>query len=108
VKTAAGLAAAPSAADAVKFVRSSSEFCPYYTLRTLKNVKVGPSPEWLRRDLEAAGLRPINNVVDITNWVLLELGQPLHAFDAQKVSEGIEARPARAKAKRSSCSTAGR
>jgi phenylalanyl-tRNA synthetase beta chain len=79
----------------VKFVRSSSEFCPYYTLRTLKNVKVGPSPEWLRRDLEAAGLRPINNVVDITNWVLLELGQPLHAFDAKKVSEGIEARPAR-------------
>ena len=95
VKTAAGLAAAPSAADAVKFVRSSSEFCPYYTLRTLKNVKVGPSPAWLRRDLEAAGLRPINNVVDITNWVLLELGQPLHAFDAKKVSEGIEARPAR-------------
>jgi len=95
VKTAAGLAAAPSAADAVKFVRSSSEFCPYYTLRTLKNVKVGPSPAWLRRDLEAAGLRPINNVVDITNWVLLELGQPLHAFDANKVAEGIEARPAR-------------
>ena len=95
VKTAAGLAAAPSAADAVKFVRSSSEFCPYYTLRTLKNVKVGPSPEWLRRDLEAAGLRPINNVVDITNWVLLELGQPLHAFDAHTVTEGIEARPAR-------------
>jgi phenylalanyl-tRNA synthetase beta chain len=95
VKTAAGLAAAPSAADAVKFVRSSSEFCPYYTLRTLKNVKVGPSPEWLRRDLEAAGLRPINNVVDITNWVLLELGQPLHAFDAKKVAEGVEARPAR-------------
>ena len=95
IKTPAGLAAAPSAQDAFGFVRSSSEFCPYYTLRTLKNVKVGPSPDWLRRDLEAAGLRPINNVVDITNWVLLELGQPLHAFDAAKVSGGIEARPAR-------------
>ena len=96
VKTAAGLVSAPSAADAFSFVRSTSEFCPYYTLRTLRNVKVGPSPAWLRRDLEAAGLRPINNVVDITNWVLLELGQPLHAFDAQKVSEGLEARPAQA------------
>lgn len=96
VKTPAGLAAAPAAADAFGFVRSSSEFCPYYTLRTLRNVQVGPSPAWLRRDLEAAGLRPINNVVDITNWVLLELGQPLHAFDAQKVTGGLEARPAHA------------
>ncbi|NBS04543.1 MAG: phenylalanine--tRNA ligase subunit beta [Verrucomicrobia bacterium] len=95
IKTAAGLASAPSAQEGFKFVRSSSEFCPYYTLRTLRNVKVGPSPEWMRRDLEAAGLRPINNVVDITNWVLLELGQPLHAFDAKQVREGIEARPAR-------------
>ncbi len=95
IKTAAGLASVPSAQDGFKFVRSSSEFCPYYTLRTLRNIKVGPSPEWMRRDLEAAGLRPINNVVDITNWVLLELGQPLHAFDAKQVRVGIEARPAR-------------
>ncbi len=76
-------------------VRLSSEACPYYALRAFRAVKVGPSPDWLRRDLEAAGLRPINNVVDVTNWVMLELGQPLHAFDAASVKGAIEVRPAR-------------
>ena len=76
-------------------VRLSSEACPHYTLRAFRGVKVGPSPDWMRRDLEAAGLRPINNVVDITNWVMLELGQPLHAFDAASVKGAIEVRPAR-------------
>lgn len=59
--------------------------CPRYTAQLLTNVKVGPSPAWLRGRLEAAGLRAINNVVDITNYVLLEMGQPLHAFDADKL-----------------------
>ena len=57
--------------------------CPRYTATLLKNVKVGPSPRWLQERLESIGLRPINNVVDITNHVLFEVGQPLHAFDAE-------------------------
>ncbi|MFH1066435.1 MAG: phenylalanine--tRNA ligase subunit beta [bacterium] len=59
--------------------------CPRYTAQLLTGVKVGPSPAWLRGRLEAVGLRSINNVVDITNYVLLELGQPLHAFDADQL-----------------------
>ncbi|MDX6765848.1 MAG: phenylalanine--tRNA ligase subunit beta [Candidatus Methylacidiphilales bacterium] len=58
--------------------------CPHYAFRVLKNVQVGPSPEWLRQRLESIGLRAVNNVVDITNFVLFELGQPMHAFDADK------------------------
>ena len=57
------------------------ELCPRYTARIIRQVKVGPSPEWLRSTLEKVGLRSINNVVDITNYVMLETGQPLHAFD---------------------------
>ncbi|MDL2274110.1 phenylalanine--tRNA ligase subunit beta [Oscillospiraceae bacterium OttesenSCG-928-G22] len=55
--------------------------CPRYTARVVKNVKIGPSPAWMRARLFAAGLRPINNIVDITNYVMLEYGQPMHAFD---------------------------
>jgi phenylalanyl-tRNA synthetase beta chain len=70
------------------------EACPLYTARVIKNVKVGPSPEWLQRRLQSIGLRPINNVVDVTNFVLMELGQPLHAFDLDKLHGGIVVRKA--------------
>ncbi len=73
---------------------SDAQLCPLYTLRSIRGVKVGPSPEWLRAKLEAAGLRPINNVVDVTNFVLLELGQPLHAFDAAKLNGDLQVRAA--------------
>ncbi len=66
----------------------NANLCPLYTARVIQGVKVGPSPGWLVARLEAVGLRPINNVVDITNFVLLELGQPLHAFDMAKLDGG--------------------
>lgn len=64
-----------------------SEKCPRYSCRVIKGVKISPSPDWLKRRLEASGIRAINNVVDVTNYVLLELGQPLHAFDYNLLSE---------------------
>ena len=64
------------------------ELCPRYTARVLRNVKVGPSPDWLKSTLEKVGLRSINNVVDITNYVMLECGQPLHAFDYHLLQAG--------------------
>lgn len=70
----------------------ASAACPHYTARIIRGVKVGPSPEWLQKKLEAVGLRSINNIVDVTNYVMLELGQPLHAFDLAKVNGGIRVR----------------
>jgi len=67
---------------------SAPENCPNYYAWSIKDVKVSPSPEWLRKALEAVGQRSINNVVDVTNYVLMELGQPLHAFDAGKIRGG--------------------
>ncbi|MEK7263712.1 MAG: phenylalanine--tRNA ligase subunit beta, partial [Bacteroidota bacterium] len=63
----------------------AEELCPRYSARVLKNVKVAPSPQWLQRRLEAVGVRPVNNIVDVTNYILMETGQPLHAFDLEKV-----------------------
>ncbi|MBK7962563.1 MAG: phenylalanine--tRNA ligase subunit beta [Bdellovibrionales bacterium] len=63
----------------------AQDLCPRYTGRLIRQVKVGPSPEWLRKRLEAVGLASINNIVDTTNFVLMELGQPLHAFDASQI-----------------------
>src|SRR5256885_16567934 len=71
---------------------SAPNACPFYSARRIENIKIGPSPDWLRARLESVGLRSINNIVDITNFVMLELGQPLHAFDADKLSGGINAR----------------
>ncbi|WP_372799226.1 phenylalanine--tRNA ligase subunit beta, partial [Pontiella sp.] len=70
--------------------------CPRYTARILKDAKIGPSPAWMQERLEAAGIRPISNVVDITNYVMLETGHPLHAFDAATVAgKQIIVRPAK-------------
>lgn len=65
----------------------NQNFCPRYTARMVKNVKIAPSPRWMRERLRCCGVRPINNLVDITNYVMLEYGQPLHAFDANLLSE---------------------
>lgn len=64
------------------------ELCPRYTARMVKNIKIEPSPAWLRRRLRASGIRPINNIVDITNYVMQEYGQPMHAFDYSCVGGG--------------------
>lgn len=72
----------------------SSPACDFYTLTEISGLKVGPSPAWLRQKLEAVGLRSINSVVDVTNHVLMETGQPLHAFDADKVDGDLRVRAA--------------
>ncbi len=73
------------------------ELCPRYIGRIIRNVKIGPSPEWLVKCLESVGLRSINNVVDVTNFILMELGQPLHTFDLNKLAgQRVVVRRARA------------
>lgn len=76
-----------SSQEALVQVRIDTPLCNRYIAGYMKGVKVGPSPEWLKNRLEALGQRPINNIVDATNYVMFELGQPLHAFDAGKLAQ---------------------
>ena len=78
----------PECPEAIKVTVEDAILCPRYTGITLRNVKVGESPEWLQNRLRTVGLRPINNVVDVTNFVMMEVGQPLHAFDADQITGG--------------------
>ena len=73
------------AADAITVEVKNPQACPRYSCRLIRNVKVGPSPLWLKTKLESAGVRSINNIVDVTNYVMLGSGQPLHAFDYEKI-----------------------
>ncbi len=74
-------------AELVKVIIEDPDLCPRYTARVISDVRIGPSPEWMGRRLLAAGMRPINNVVDVTNYAMLEFGQPLHGFDYDLVPE---------------------
>ncbi len=69
---------------------TSTRECPFFSARRIEAVHVGPSPQWLRAKIESVGIRSINNIVDISNFVMLELGQPTHAFDADKLKRGVD------------------
>ena len=85
-----------NASDYIKVTVEDPELCPRYTARVVKNVKIGPSPKWMQRCLASNGIRPINNLVDITNYVMEEYGQPMHAYDLDTI-EGREIIVRRAK-----------
>ena len=77
---------AEKASDYVKVTVEDPELCPRYCARVVKNVKIGPSPKWMQRCLASNGIRPINNLVDITNYVMEEFGQPMHAYDLDTIA----------------------
>jgi len=81
------------AADLVSVRIEDAELCPRYTARVIKGVKIGTSPDWLKSTLEKVGIRSISNVVDVTNYVMLEIGQPLHAFDYHLIAKDGNGRP---------------
>jgi phenylalanyl-tRNA synthetase beta chain len=83
----------PTASDLVSVRLDDPDLCPRYTARVVKGVKIGPSPDWLRSTLEKVGIRSINNVVDVTNYVMLETGQPLHAFDYHLIAKSKDGKP---------------
>ena len=74
------------ASDYIQVEVQDEALCPRYCARVVKNIKIGPSPEWMKRRLAASGIRPINNLVDITNYVMEEFGQPMHAFDMRNIA----------------------
>jgi len=77
-----------NASDLAKIEIADFDLCPRFCARIVKNVKIGPSPAWMQQRLENAGIRAINNIVDITNYVMLEYGQPMHAYDFDKIAGG--------------------
>ncbi len=91
LKTQAGTPVPPDMGESVESLTSvtveAPDLCPRYTACVIRGVKIGPSPAWLKRTLEKVGMRSINNVVDVTNYVMLECGQPLHAFDYNLLAE---------------------
>ncbi|HAB16280.1 MAG TPA: phenylalanine--tRNA ligase subunit beta [Verrucomicrobiota bacterium] len=86
-------AAGENADSLVRVVLEATDLCPRYAARVVRGIQVGPSPTWLRNRLEMVGLRSVNNVVDVTNFVMLEMGQPLHAFDLHRVAQAGDGRP---------------
>lgn len=79
--------AAGNASEYVNVKIDATDLCSRFSTRVLKDIKIAPSPDWMQRRLRACGVRPISNVVDVTNYVMLELGQPMHAYDADKIAD---------------------